>query len=42
VKPWQADLAPFFKHGLLVEEDDRIRLTSRGKLLADSIAEVFV
>lgn len=42
VAPWKHDLAPYIEHGLVVEEGDRIRLTPRGKLLADSVAEVFV
>lgn len=42
VAPWKHDLAPYIEHGLVIEEGDRIRLTPRGKLLADSVAEVFV
>jgi coproporphyrinogen III oxidase-like Fe-S oxidoreductase len=40
--PWRNELAPFFQHGLVFEDGNRIRLTARGKLLADSVAEVFV
>jgi coproporphyrinogen III oxidase-like Fe-S oxidoreductase len=39
---WRSELEPHFEHGLIVEEKDRVRLTPRGKLLADSVAEVFV
>jgi oxygen-independent coproporphyrinogen-3 oxidase len=42
VAPWREELAPYFEHGLVIEEGDRIRLTARGKLLADAVAEVFV
>jgi oxygen-independent coproporphyrinogen-3 oxidase len=42
IAPWRAELAPHFRHKLLVEEDGRVRLTARGKLLADGIAETFV
>jgi oxygen-independent coproporphyrinogen-3 oxidase len=42
IAPWRDELTPYIKHGLVVEEGDRIRLTPRGKLLADSVAEVFV
>jgi oxygen-independent coproporphyrinogen-3 oxidase len=42
VAPWRNELAPFFRHGLVIEEDNRVRLTARGKLLADAVAEVFV
>jgi len=42
IAPWRDELAPYFKHGLVTEDGDRIRLTPRGKLLADSVAEVFV
>ncbi len=39
---WRTELTPHFEHGLLREENGRVRLTARGKLLADSVAEVFV
>jgi oxygen-independent coproporphyrinogen-3 oxidase len=39
---WRTELNPHFEHGLVIEEKGRVRLTSRGKLLADSVAEVFV
>jgi oxygen-independent coproporphyrinogen III oxidase len=42
VSPWRNELKPFIEHGLVIEDGDRIRLTSRGKLLADSVAQVFV
>lgn len=40
--PWRQELDPYFGYGLITETEGRIRLTSRGKLLADSVAEVFV
>jgi oxygen-independent coproporphyrinogen-3 oxidase len=42
VAPWREELAPFIEHGLVIEDGGRIRLTPRGKLLADAVAEVFV
>jgi oxygen-independent coproporphyrinogen-3 oxidase len=42
LKPWHRDLTPHFQHGLLVEKEGRVCLTPRGKLLADTVAEVFV
>ena len=42
VAPWGAALAGFERHGLLREEAGALRLTRRGKLLADSVAEAFV
>ena len=40
--PWEAELVEFRALGLLESRDGRLRLTRRGKLLADSVAEVFV
>jgi oxygen-independent coproporphyrinogen III oxidase len=40
--PWREEIAPLIEHGLLRESNGTIRLTRRGKLLADSVAEVFV
>jgi oxygen-independent coproporphyrinogen-3 oxidase len=42
VEPWRGELALHFEHGLVVESEGRVRLTPRGKLLADAVAEVFV
>jgi oxygen-independent coproporphyrinogen-3 oxidase len=35
-------LGQLAEHGLAVEEDGRVRLTARGKLVADSVAAMFV
>ncbi|MEQ1862097.1 MAG: radical SAM family heme chaperone HemW [Chthoniobacteraceae bacterium] len=40
--PWSDRVAHFFEIGLLVEQAGRVRLTPRGKLLADAVAEAFV
>jgi oxygen-independent coproporphyrinogen-3 oxidase len=40
--PWSETLAHFLAIGLLIEDGGRVRLTPRGKLLADSVAEAFV
>jgi len=40
--PWETDLAETRALGLLEARDGRLRLTRRGKLMADSVAEVFV
>ena len=40
--PWEAGLVEMRSLGLLETRDGRLRLTRRGKLLADSVAEVFV
>lgn len=40
--PWEADLAEFHALGLLESRNGRLRLTRRGKLMADSVAEAFV
>lgn len=40
--PWEPQLADFFELGLLESGAGRIRLTRKGKLLADRVAEVFV
>jgi oxygen-independent coproporphyrinogen-3 oxidase len=39
---WREELTTHFEHGLVREVNGRVRLTARGKLLADSVAEVFV
>jgi oxygen-independent coproporphyrinogen-3 oxidase len=40
--PWEAELVELHALGLLESHDGRLRLTRRGKLMADSVAEVFV
>ena len=40
--PWEADLAEMRSLGLIESRDGRLRLTRRGKLMADSVAEAFV
>lgn len=42
VGPWRTDIAHFLDIGLLVEDAGRVRLTPRGKLLADAVAEAFI
>jgi oxygen-independent coproporphyrinogen-3 oxidase len=39
---WGDAIANFERHGLLIEEAGVLRLTRRGKLLADSVAEAFI
>jgi oxygen-independent coproporphyrinogen-3 oxidase len=40
--PWEGELAEMRALGLLEARDGRLRLTRRGKLMADSVAEAFV
>ena len=40
--PWQKEVAEFHALGLLHTDADRVVLTRKGKLLADSVAEAFV
>jgi len=40
--PWDAELLEMRTLGLLESSDGRLRLTRRGKLMADSVAEIFV
>ena len=42
VAPWPAEVAEMRALGLLESAGGRLRLTRRGKLLADSVAEAFV
>lgn len=42
VAPWQKDVAHFLDIGLLVEDAGRVKLTPRGKMLADAVAEAFI
>jgi coproporphyrinogen III oxidase-like Fe-S oxidoreductase len=37
-----AQLTELATHGLAFEEEGRVRLTARGKLVADSVAGMFV
>ena len=39
---WSDAIAGFEKHGLVERSGDSVRLTRRGKLLADTVAEAFV
>ncbi len=39
---WSEAMADFETHGLVVRDGNAVRLTRRGKLLADSVAEAFV
>jgi oxygen-independent coproporphyrinogen III oxidase len=40
--PWAEKIARCEEHGLLEAEGQNLRLTRRGKMLADSVAEIFV
>jgi oxygen-independent coproporphyrinogen-3 oxidase len=40
--PWAGEIAEFERVGLLEDRGESVRLTRRGKLLADSVAEAFV
>lgn len=40
--PWQEAVREFEDLGFLIERDDHLVLTRRGKLMADSVAEAFV
>ncbi|HEX4086296.1 MAG TPA: radical SAM family heme chaperone HemW [Chthoniobacteraceae bacterium] len=40
--PWEGELAELRAAGLLETRDGRLRLTRRGKLMADTVAEAFV
>ena len=42
LKPWHGQVNEFLALNLLQSEDGRITLTRKGKLLADSVAEIFV
>ena len=41
VDGWEAELAPFLQHGLLVRNGPVLRLTSRGMLLSNRVLQVF-
>lgn len=40
--PWSEQVAEFRELGCVVEQGDRLLLTRKGRMLADSVAEVFV
>lgn len=40
--PWSATMHEFQRLDFLSERDGRIALTRRGRLMADSVAEIFV
>lgn len=42
IEPWKKDIMHFLDIGLLFEDAGRVKLTPRGKLLADAVAEAFV
>ena len=42
VDGWEAQLAPFLQHGLLVRDGPVLRFTPRGMLLSNSVLQIFV
>lgn len=42
VDSWEAQLAPFLEHGLLLREGPRLRFTARGMLLSNGALQIFV
>ncbi|HJW09685.1 MAG TPA: radical SAM family heme chaperone HemW [Holophagaceae bacterium] len=42
VDAWEAQLQPFLRAGLLIEEGPRLRLSARGMLLSNGILQTFV
>jgi oxygen-independent coproporphyrinogen-3 oxidase len=42
VDGWEAQLAPFLQHGLLVREGPWLRFTARGMLLSNGVFQIFV
>ena len=42
LQPWAESMAEFERIALVERQGDRTRLTRRGKMLADSVAEAFV
>jgi len=42
VDSWEAQLAPFLAHGLLIREGDWLRFTARGMLVSNGVLQVFV
>jgi oxygen-independent coproporphyrinogen-3 oxidase len=42
VDAWEAQLAPFLQHGLLVREGPVLRFTPRGMLVSNGVLQIFV
>jgi len=42
VDGWEAQLAPFLEHGLLLREGPVLRFTARGMLLSNGVLQIFV
>ena len=42
LQPWQPEIEEFLQIGLLQRQGNRVTLTRKGRLLADSVAEIFV
>ena len=42
LSPWRSEVEEFHKLGFLQYADDKVLLTRKGKLMADSVAEIFV
>ena len=42
LEPWKAVVDEYLSEGFFVQEGDRIRLTRKGKFVADTLAEAFV
>jgi oxygen-independent coproporphyrinogen-3 oxidase len=42
VDGWEAQLAPFLQHGLLLREGPVLRFTPRGMLLSNGVLQIFV
>ena len=42
IAPWRTELEKFRELGFTEESDSHLRLTRRGKLMADAVAETFV
>jgi len=40
--PWKSSVEEFLAEGFFAEENERVRLTRKGKLVADTLAETFV
>ncbi|MCE1228237.1 MAG: radical SAM family heme chaperone HemW [Firmicutes bacterium] len=42
VEGWEKALAPCYHHGLLVRDENQVRLTAKGMLLSNEVLQVFV
>lgn len=42
LQPWLEELAPLESEGLVATDGDRVKLTRRGRMVADAVAETFV